>query len=69
MTLDLHFGDIRAYPPGDYAGIIVLRLERQDKHHVLEVMRRLVPLFETEPLAGRLWTVDEHAVRIRGSRE
>jgi predicted nuclease of predicted toxin-antitoxin system len=25
VTLDLDFSDIRAFPPGDYAGIIVLR--------------------------------------------
>lgn len=28
VTLDLHFCDIRAYPPADSAGIIVLRLAR-----------------------------------------
>ena len=30
VTLDLDFADIRTYPPGDYAGIIVLRLARLD---------------------------------------
>ena len=31
VTLDLDFANIRAYPRGRYAGIIVLRLNRQDK--------------------------------------
>jgi predicted nuclease of predicted toxin-antitoxin system len=31
MTLDLDFANIRAYPPGEHSGIIVLRLKRQDK--------------------------------------
>jgi predicted nuclease of predicted toxin-antitoxin system len=30
ITLDLDFADIRAYSPGDYPGIIVLRLTRTD---------------------------------------
>jgi hypothetical protein len=32
ITLDLDFANIRAYPPADYAGIVVLRSKRQDKH-------------------------------------
>ena len=66
VTLDTDFSDIRAYPPADYAGIIVLRLNRQDKTHVLQVMRRLQPLLQKEAVAGRLWIVDEQGVRVRG---
>lgn len=65
LTLDLDFGDIRNYPPDKFAGIIVLRLLRQDKPHVLEVVRHLLPLLVAEPLAGHLWIVDEAKVRIR----
>jgi predicted nuclease of predicted toxin-antitoxin system len=35
VPLDLDFGDIRTYPPADYAGIIVLRLRRADKDRIL----------------------------------
>ena len=31
VTLDLDFANTRAYPPGEHAGIIVLRSKRQDK--------------------------------------
>ena len=31
VTLDLDFANIRAYPPVEYAGIIVLRPKRKDK--------------------------------------
>lgn len=34
ITLDRDFADIRAYPPGSFCGLIVLRLKRQDKAHV-----------------------------------
>jgi predicted nuclease of predicted toxin-antitoxin system len=66
VTLDVDFGDIRTYPPDEYPGIIVLRLMRQDKPHVLAAIRRVLPLLSTEPVARRLWVVEEHAVRIRG---
>jgi predicted nuclease of predicted toxin-antitoxin system len=66
VTLDLDFADIRVYPPRDYAGIIVLRLARLDKPHVLSVVQRLAPVLEHEPLAGKLWIVEETSVRVRG---
>jgi len=66
VTLDLDFGDIRAYPPADYPGIIVLRLARLDRQRVLSVMRRLVTLVDQESLVGKLWIVDESSVRMRG---
>ncbi len=66
LTLDLDFADIRAYPPGDYPGIIVLRLARLDKSRVLSVLQRLLPVLEHEPLSGKLWIVDEANVRVRG---
>lgn len=42
------------YPPEEYHGLIVLRLRRQDKAHVVGVIEQLLPMLETEPLANRL---------------
>ena len=66
ITLDTDFADIRAYPPAQFPGLIVLRLQRQDKPHVLEVIRRLIPLLSSEPLEHLLWIVEETRLRIRG---
>ncbi len=66
VTLDLDFADIRAYPPADYAGIIVFRLTLLDKFHVLSVLQRLLPVLKREPLVGKLWIVEETSVRVRG---
>jgi len=45
VTLDVGFADIRRYPPADLPGLIVLRLRRQDKPHLIatftQVLRRL----------------------------
>ena len=42
VTLDLDFANIRAYPPGEHAGIVVLRVKHQDKLTVLVHLRRLI---------------------------
>ncbi len=65
ITLDTDFSDIRSYPPENFSGLIVLRLRQQDKTHVLALIPRLIPMFSAEPLAGRLWIVEEERVRIR----
>ena len=65
MTLDTGFADIRRYPPAEYAGLVVFRLERQDKPHVLSVLERVIRRFTDETLEGKLWIVEEHRVRIR----
>jgi len=66
ITLDTGFADLRVYPPGEYSGLIVLRLRRQDKPYVLGVIGRLMSIFSVESLEGHLWIVEEGRVRIRG---
>ena len=66
VTLDLDFAHIQNYPPRDYHGIIVLRLARQDRDTVLAIIPRILALLQTEPIAQRLWIVDDHRTRIRG---
>jgi predicted nuclease of predicted toxin-antitoxin system len=66
VTLDLGFADLRAYPPRQFSGFIVLRVGRQDKRHLLDVFRRCMPLIGQEPLEYHLWIVEETRVRIRG---
>ena len=65
ITLDLDFANVHAYPPAEHAGVIVLRLRRQDKLSALAAMERLLPLLSDEPLTQRLWIMDETRVRIR----
>ena len=65
VTLDISFGDIRAYPPAEFYGLIVLRLKRQDKPYVMHVFSRLIRMFSAEALENRLWIVEEDRIRIR----
>jgi predicted nuclease of predicted toxin-antitoxin system len=65
VTLDLDFADVLTYPPDPSPGILVFRGRRQDRPYVLALLRRILPLLDTEPLKDHLWIVEETRVRIR----
>lgn len=65
VTLDLDFSNILAFPPEDYAGIIVLRLHDPSRPSVSAAMCRLLPLLASQALSGHLWSVDDVGLRIR----
>lgn len=69
VTLDLDFADIRTYPPQQFRGLIVLRTHYQDKPHLIQVMKGILPLMEREPIDRQLRIVEESRVRIRGGQE
>lgn len=66
ITLDTDFANIRTYSPKQFFGLIVLRLRRQDKFHVLKILERLIPKLASEAIEHHLWIVEETRIRIRG---
>ena len=67
ITLDTDFGDIRAYPPEDYFGFIILQIRRLDKGSVIRILSHIAGLFEEQPVEHFTWIVEENRIRIRGS--
>ena len=65
ITLDRDFADVRTYPPDEHPGLVVLRLDQQDKDYVLAIIPQVIRMLIDEPLAGRLWIVQEDRIRIR----
>ena len=65
VTLDVGFGDIRAYPPQEYSGIIVLRLKHQDVPYMKATTGRVLRLVKDRPVAKTLWIVEHDRVRFR----
>ena len=65
VTLDMDFADIRTYPPAAYRGIVVFRVENQDRDHVLRVGTLFLRLLDGTELDRQLWIVEESRVRIR----
>ena len=64
FTLDLDFADIRAYPPGEYPGIVVFRPVEPSRSQVLRLIEQATPLLAKEWAEHRLWIVEPGRVRI-----
>lgn len=69
LTLDLDFSDIRAYPPGSYPGIWILRPSRQTFKAIESLVQAGVRLSAVERVGGQLWVIDEKRIRIRDSEQ
>lgn len=65
MTFDLNFADIRRYPIGSHAGIVVFRLHDQRWAVLEKPARQLVETGLLDRLQGGLAIVDESRIRIR----
>lgn len=61
------FADVRRYPPGDYAGIVVVRVpDDAIAHEIVRVIERFVRESGfLSPLKGRLAIVENDRVRFR----
>jgi predicted nuclease of predicted toxin-antitoxin system len=65
ITLGQGMGDIRAYPPGSHAGIIVLRLADQSAATVIQAISDLVSLTDRVSLTGAIAVLQRGLLRIR----
>jgi predicted nuclease of predicted toxin-antitoxin system len=65
ITLDRGMGDIRSYPPGSHAGIVVLRLTDQSAPAVREAITKLANWAELEAIAGAVAVLQRGVLRIR----
>jgi predicted nuclease of predicted toxin-antitoxin system len=64
ISLDVGLGDIRAYPPGSHAGIVILRLADQSAATVIKAIEDLASLAEPS-LAGTVAVLQRGLLRIR----
>ncbi|MEW6201045.1 MAG: DUF5615 family PIN-like protein [bacterium] len=65
ITFDLDFGDIRSYPIGTHAGIVVFRLHDQRWAVLKEPAERLIASGLLDRLSHGLAIVDESRIRLR----
>jgi len=65
ISLDRGLGDIRAYPPGTHAGIVVLRLTDQSAASATKAVSDLATLTDPESLAGAVAVLQRGLLRIR----
>jgi predicted nuclease of predicted toxin-antitoxin system len=65
MTFDLDFADIRCYPPGTHAGIVVFRLHNQRWKTLEGPLNRLLAARSLDNLEKGLAIVEETRARFR----
>ena len=65
ITLDRGVGDIRSFPPGSHAGVVVLRPVSQNPATILELANRLLDAHEMGELSGCVVIVEPQRLRIR----
>lgn len=64
ITLDVDFGNIRTFPLGSHAGVVVFRLHDQRWAVLEEPARRLLKSGTLDRLGRGLAVVDESRIRI-----
>ncbi len=65
LTLDRGFGDVRRYPPGTHAGILVLRIEDQSVSAVATAVEGLLDVVDLDGLTGCVAVYFDGNLRIR----
>jgi predicted nuclease of predicted toxin-antitoxin system len=65
ITADKGFGDIRFYPPGTHAGVLVLRPDEDGIRPVVELMEQVLSQFKMDELAGTVAVATPRGVRVR----
>ncbi len=65
FTLDRGVGDIRSFPPGTHAGVVVLRPASQDPASILALAERLLEVHALEEFSRCVVIVEPQRVRVR----
>jgi len=68
VTLDRGFGDVRSYPPGSHAGIVVLRVDDHSASAVEEALTGLVSSTEFDSLKKCVAVYRDGELRVRRPR-
>ncbi|MBI1924193.1 DUF5615 family PIN-like protein [Candidatus Poribacteria bacterium] len=65
ITADKGFADIRFYPPGTHAGVILLRPDEDGIRPVIELLEQLLASSDLQALERTLTVVTPRGIRIR----
>lgn len=63
--MDRGFGDVRRYPPGSHAGILVLRLDDQAAPALAAAVEDLLDSVDVDDLAGCVAVYRDGDLRVR----
>ncbi len=69
VTADKGFADIRIYPPGSHAGVLLLRPDEDGVRPIIELLTRVLTNFDLNTLSGTLAVVTPKGIRIRHPKQ
>jgi len=65
ITADKEFGDIRRYPPGSHAGILLLRPSKESRADYLRLAAIVPTQIKLDEINGAIVVVTERGIRVR----
>ncbi len=65
ITADKGFGDIRTYPPGTHAGVLVLRPDRESIVEYRALVMQVLASYSIDDLRGAVTVCTPRGIRVR----
>jgi predicted nuclease of predicted toxin-antitoxin system len=65
VTADKGFADVRLYPPGTHAGLLLLRANEEGLEEYLRLAAKAVERLPFDELSGAVVVISDRSVRIR----
>ena len=65
LTMDKGIGNVRAYPPEDYPGIVLFRPATSGRAAIVSLVRRYLPVLQETDLPGHLVVITDRGIRVR----
>jgi predicted nuclease of predicted toxin-antitoxin system len=65
VTADKGFADIRTYPPGTHAGVMLLRPDQDGIRPILQLLQQVLENYDLRALGAMITVVSPRGIRIR----
>lgn len=65
VTADKEFADLRRFPPGSHAGVILLRSSEESRVDYLQLAGTVLSSIKLDEIAGAVVVVTDRGVRVR----
>jgi predicted nuclease of predicted toxin-antitoxin system len=65
VTADKGFADVRVYPPGKHAGVLLLRPDEDGIHPIIDLMTKVLASYKLDDLAGSVTVATPRRIRTR----
>jgi hypothetical protein len=67
VTADKGFADIRSYPPGTHAGVMLIRPDQDGIRAPVNLIAKVLHSYDLGALAGKTTVVTPRGIRVRKS--